>query len=435
MRRPLYPFLQLHRDQRGAVAMLTAAVIVAMAGVGAIAVDVGYAVTAQRALQASTDAAALAGARVIGSTTNPITAATSYSAVAGNLNARSNLTVTMASGYPALKCFTSTGVTCTGSPSANAIQVKQQATVPTFFGNVIGVRSLSISATATAGAKGGQSTPIDVMVVLDTTQSMSNTQDSSCKGYDAYVPASPYKIDCALAGVRALLKGFWPTIDQVGIMVFPGLQSGQASKDYSCGSSSPTVVAYNSSPVYQVLGLESTYRTSNTSSLTTTDPLVIAAHGGCSPGGIKIVGGEGTFYADAITSAKSTLMSTGRTNVQKAIILISDGDASASSSNMPTAEKNNQCHEAITAAQSATTSGFWVYSIAYGAASTGCSTDSPSITPCAALLAIASDSTKFFADSSSSCPSGVNSTSGLTNLFQNIGTSLTSARMLPDNTN
>ena len=64
---------------------------------------------------------------------------------------------------------------------------------------------------------------------------------------------------------------------------------------------------------------------------------------------------KGTFYADAITSAKSTLTSTGRTNVQKAIILISDGDASASSSNMPTAEKNNQCNEAITAAQSATT--------------------------------------------------------------------------------
>ena len=62
----------------------------------------------------------------------------------GNLNAASNITVTMASGYPVLKCFTSTGVTCvsgmSGRPSANGIQVKQQATVPTFFGNAIGVR-------------------------------------------------------------------------------------------------------------------------------------------------------------------------------------------------------------------------------------------------------------------------------------------------------
>ena len=135
MRRPLHPFLRLHRDRRGAVAVLTAAVIVALAGVGAVAVDVGYAVTAQRQLQASTDAAALAGARDIGSTTNdPRQSATSYSAVAGNRNAPSNLNVTMASGYPLLKCFTSTGVTCvsgkSGVPSANGIQVKQQASVP-----------------------------------------------------------------------------------------------------------------------------------------------------------------------------------------------------------------------------------------------------------------------------------------------------------------
>ena len=118
MRRPLHPFLRLHRDRRGAVAVLTAAIIVALAGVGAVAVDVGYAVTAQRQLQASTDAAALAGARDIGSTTNdPRQSATSYSAVAGNRNAPSNLNVTMASGYPLLKCFTSTGVTCVSGKS------------------------------------------------------------------------------------------------------------------------------------------------------------------------------------------------------------------------------------------------------------------------------------------------------------------------------
>ena len=140
MRQPVLPFFsRLHRDRRGAVATLTAAVIVALAGVGAVAVDVGYAVNAQRQLQASADAAALAGARDIGSTTNdPRQTATSYSAVAGNKNAPSNINVTMASGYPALKCFTSIGVTCvsgkSGVPSANGIQVKQQASVPTFFG-------------------------------------------------------------------------------------------------------------------------------------------------------------------------------------------------------------------------------------------------------------------------------------------------------------
>jgi hypothetical protein len=58
-------------------------------------------------------------------------------------------------------------------------------------------------------------------------------------------------------------------------------------------------------------------------------------------------------------------------------------DASASSSNMPAGKYNNQCHEAITAAQAATAAGTWVYTIAYSAATSGsCSTDSPTISAC-----------------------------------------------------
>jgi Flp pilus assembly protein TadG len=436
MRRPLYSFLRLHRDRRGAVAMLTAAAIVALAGVGAIAVDVGYAVTAQRKLQASTDAAALAGALEIGSTTiNPVTKATSYSATSGNQNAAPNLTVTMASGYPVLKCFTSTGVTCvsgmSGVPSANGIQVKQQASVPTFFGNVIGVSSLSISATATAGAKGGKATPMDVMIIVDTTSSM-NSADSSCSGAT--------RIACALGGAQALLSGFWPSEDQVGLLAFPGMTSATVSKDYTCPTSNPTIVSYGSTPapVYQIIGLSTDYKTSDTTtSLNPASDIVKAVGGASGCSGVKAPGGEGTFYADAIAAAQTTLTTTGRSGVQKAIIMVTDGDASASApSQITTAKGTNECHEAITAAQTAKTAGTWVYTVSYGSPSSGCSTDkSPSITPCAALLAIASDPTKFYADTTAACPAGANPTSGLTNLFQNIGTSLTSARMLPDNTN
>ena len=41
--------------------------------------------------------------------------------------------------------------------------------MPTFFGNAIGVSSLSLSVMATAGAKGGKATPMDVMIIVDTT--------------------------------------------------------------------------------------------------------------------------------------------------------------------------------------------------------------------------------------------------------------------------
>jgi hypothetical protein len=99
----------------------------------------------------------------------------------------------------------------------------------------------------------------------------------------------------------------------------------------------------------------------------------------------------GTYYADAITAAQAALASSGRATAQKVIILLSDGDASASSSNMPAGKYNNQCHEAITAAQAATAAGTWVYTIAYGAATSGsCSTDSPTISACSTLQQMAS---------------------------------------------
>ena len=89
----------LHRvraDQSGAAAIIVAASIFGLVGVGALAFDLSYLFYAQRVLQASADAAAAAGAQDIGSGGTPIATATSYSAVSSNKNAQPNLTVTMA---------------------------------------------------------------------------------------------------------------------------------------------------------------------------------------------------------------------------------------------------------------------------------------------------------------------------------------------------
>jgi len=442
-------FARLRRNRRGSVALMTGGAIVALLGVSALAVDIGYAVSAKRQLQASTDAAALAGARNIGSANDPVATAISYSAANGQKNARSNLTGVTAGAT--LKNLTTTGVHAVGNPLANAIQVTQQATVPTYFARILGISSISISATATASAKGGKSTPVDALVILDTTASMSSTKDSSCASFDTHTPTTTYKIDCALAGVRALLEGFWPSVDQVGLMVFPGVKSGTESKDYTCPTTNPTIVPYNNSPapVYQIIGLTNNYKTSDTTTTLNPSADIVKAAGGTnivdkqgnsSCSGIRAKGGEGTYYADVITAAQTALTNSGRTGVQKAIVLLSDGDAQASApSQISNAKQANQCHQAITAAQAAKNANpaFWVYSVAYGAPTSGCSYDkSPGITPCSALQQIASDPSKFFADTSSAaeCKNNANATSGLTNLFQNIGTDLTSARLIPDNT-
>lgn len=432
---------KLCKNRRGSVAIMTAGILTGAAGLTALSVDVANVARAQRQLQNTADLAAMAGAANISAGT-AVATANSYSAVASDRNASNGLTVTMASGYPALRCFTSTGVPCSGgSSSANAIVVQQQATVPLYFAPIFGVNSVQISATSTAGGGGGKPNALDVMIVLDTTASM-NSGDTHCSISGAT------REDCAVAGVRSLLQGFWPSQDHVGLMVFPGVKnSTSVGYEYDCLSSpDPTIVAYNASPVYKIISLSNDYKTSDaTTSLNTGSHLVKAARGGASgcTQGLEARGGVGTYYADAITAAQADLINNGRSGVQKVIILLSDGDASASSSNMPTSMKNNQCHEAITAAQAATTAGTWVYSIAYGAdtSSSGgsCSTDSPHISACSTMSSIASDSSKFYSDTStssggtSSCTS-TNSASELVNIFNHIGSSVTMPRLLPNNT-
>ena len=65
----------------------------------------------------------------------------------------------MASGYPLTECLTTLkneGMACvtliggTGGATANAIQVKQTATVKMTFGALLGFKNLTLTATATA---------------------------------------------------------------------------------------------------------------------------------------------------------------------------------------------------------------------------------------------------------------------------------------------
>ena len=171
---------RLRQDRRGSVAVMLAAGLVLFVGLGAFVVDIGYLFHVRRVMQTSADMAALAGAQDInsGSSGQAISTAISYSGVPGNRNAQSGLDITMASGYPALRCFSSTGMSCTGPDSANGIVVKQQTEVPLFFAKIFGNSTMQVAVTSVAG-KGGTTKPADVMVILDTTASM-NSVDPSC---------------------------------------------------------------------------------------------------------------------------------------------------------------------------------------------------------------------------------------------------------------
>lgn len=244
---------RVFRNQSGAVAIIVAFALPALVGVGGISVDAAYLYYAQRALQASTDAAALAGAQVIGTGASASSAVTTYSAT-GTLNANSSLT--SAAVTATFKCFTSTKVPCStnqtpscsvtssncaGTSGANGVQVVQTAQVPTFFAKIFGISTVSISATATASARGGTATPLNVALILDTTASMGSAPTgpaaTSCSSYST-------AIACAVAGARTLLGELWPwqagatsgnPVDEAALFVFPPVtNANQAATDVTC---------------------------------------------------------------------------------------------------------------------------------------------------------------------------------------------------------
>ena len=250
------------------------------------------------------------------------------------------------------------------------------------------------------------------------------------------------------------------SVDRVSIFTFPNVTTSTTSSEYTC-SGSPSTQAYTtptpgassyapSGTTYQITGYLSDYRTSDTAaSLNTSSYLTEATGGksGCS--GMQTPGGQGTYYAGVIYAAQASLVAqkTANPTSQNVMIILSDGDASTTSGHLSGILKANglypslydQCQQAVTAAAAATTAGTKVYTVAYGAEASGCSTDTPSITPCQTMQQMASSSQYFFSDytatgGSSSCISASQPTTNLNQIFTQIAGDLTVARVIPDGT-
>jgi len=503
MKRNRESVVRKRRDgQRGQVVLLVAFMLVMIFAAVGLAVDVGVLYYSHEELMAAAQAAALAGGAAIPAGTAVATAQT-YSgdkAVGAGFNIRTNLNITGVT--PTLGCISTTTYPNLGLPpciaygdqaSANAIQVQETATVATFFTKVLGISSVNIAATATATAKGGQFKPYNIVMVLDSTNSMGNTTDPTCSVPG--VSGAPTPEQCAQYGVQQLLTELDPCqatlqncptavngmvtnpVNVVALMTFPGLcsqtangntcpltatqvssppvQSSYASDDYNCPVTNPPIAAYNNNPAYLVLPFQSDYRASDTAvSLNTSANAVKAIGGGASPcgmPGIQTPGGEGTFYAGAIDAAQSYLSSTSVTrtgvdpsSVQNVIIFLSDGNANATPTQMggkaSSYASTGECHQAITRAGVAKTAGTLVYSVSYGSETTGCPTDtSPSITPCETMSGMASTPTAqyFFSVPQSkggTVCAGARSITSLDQVFTAIGQDLTTSRLIANST-
>jgi hypothetical protein len=408
-------------------------------------------------------------------TTSATANAVAYSAIAGNGNVHSNLSnVSMVTGYPKYKCLTTLtglGFACLAPANANAIVVRQQATVSTIFARVFGVYSLPIATTATAAMRGSTTTPTNVAIIVDSTASMNTIDsDSNC---------SSTRINCAMTGVQALLKNLSPcgaslsscgpahgrnvanSVGRASLFTFPAVSTASLPNNFNCSGQAPTIVPYTtpfpSTSAYQIVDFSSDYRGSDkATSLSLNSDLVKALGGNSGCSGLQPIGGEGTFYAQVIYSAGTLLAAEQAANPgsQNVLIILSDGDANAKASAMPGASTTSgiypstldECSQAVTAAQYVAaqgTKGTRVYSIAYGAKSSGCASDTTGslagITPCQTMQKIASAPEYFYSDytatgGSGSCISASQPTTNLNQIFTNIAADLTVVRLIPNGT-
>jgi hypothetical protein len=283
----------------------------------------------------------------------------------------------------------------------------------------------------------------------------------------------------------------------VAILTFPALYSSTAvTNDYSnCQAVNVTaqMAAYQpestSTPPYiSIVPLSSDYKTSASGSLNGGSSDLVKAvdwadGAGCTTSkyGLQVGSssnpyGYNTFYSSAITAAQAQLsaLTGARAKMQGAIVLLSDGDATAKwSTNGPPApsgtcnrESQNcsdfttstpqtdaqfECHKGITAAQTAASTAnaaglkTWVYSIAYGSStssSNSCASDknppglgagsSNPISGCATMTQIASDANKFYSDDTQGCLSAAHpSITSLSQIFTNISYDFLTTRLLP----
>jgi Putative Flp pilus-assembly TadE/G-like len=463
-------------------------------GAAGLTIDLGHAFISYRQLQTSTDAAAMAGAYAMiqpGATTSTVdTVVKNFASVSNGANATPNLPdPTISITYGCLPIAGPIAADCSAAPvNYNVIQVTQRSTIPTYFIKALtlfglkSVVSLPLSTTATATIASGKNNQVNVAVVVDSTQSMTNN-DGKC---------GTTREKCAMQGVQTLLSYLTPctaatskagatcvTFDSANLFTYPNVPANQVSSDTDCSSgTNPTIMNYSvptigatwsdptgAAATYQITGFSSDWSSNNAQhgSFGTSSTIVNATGGstGNNCSGLQAIGGVGTYFAAAIYAAQSSLIAEQAANPgsSNVMIVLSDGDANANVSHITGASgksalvkdpitgmmtyqygsANSQCHQAIDAANYATANNTTVYTIGYGAGNSGCSTDnstngSSTISPCSELQLMSSgyasgDKSHFYSDGT--CPSAYSLTD-LNGIFKSIATQLSYARLIPN---
>ena len=320
------------RNERGQVLAIVAILLVAFIGMLGLVIDVGHVYVEQRHLQTAVDASALAAAQDLPDGDQAETTADDYSGYPGSKNGffESDLVVGNPTVTPKCLSVATAGVSCAvgtggcqGPIGCNAVQVTQTVDVKPWFMGVLGFGSQTISASATATIAGGASKPLDIELVIDSTGSMDDDCTSAVDGIPSGLQT---KLDCAKAGIRALLTSLYPCavnlvscpaadsthnvaepLDRIGLMTFPGITNRtnvpsdpapftDVPKETNCANDIGTGdVGYSGTPNYLIIPFSSDWRAADTAAVLNKDsPLVQSVWWkGCVGGVYPINGGGG----------------------------------------------------------------------------------------------------------------------------------------------
>jgi Flp pilus assembly protein TadG len=394
------------RDQRGQSAVVIVVSLLAVMALSAAGIESGHVYLAYRQLVASTQAATLAGAQDMPNITQARSDVIKYSVESGQENYTSQLTwtsitPTFTCGSVAtslnVTCQTPTAGSCSSGSTCNTLTVVQDATVNLWFGGIIGIKTFSLSASATAAMRGGTATPYNIAVVMDTTNSMT----ASAPAADG-CGSGATQIQCAVSGLRIMLgimdpcalnttcSSTTPYVDGVALFVFPAVAYSASNTnikdDTVCNTTNPAIAAYtfnnvsssnisNKSPgsstnlimpsttgTYEVTnlsgsgvtgtsgedanGFDDMYRANDGASTplnsgyngTSADALAVAAGAAASSNssckGLQAPGGEGTYYAQAIYAAQQALANEQTSHPGSKNIMIILSDGNAQACNM-----------------------------------------------------------------------------------------------------
>jgi Flp pilus assembly protein TadG len=346
------------RKERGQVLPIVAVALVALLGIAAFAIDVGFAYYAKRQLQSATDAAALAGAQDLPNIATATATATSYAAADTPSNVSFSFT------YQA-SC-TNTAILATGCQAAvnpNQFTVTGTGQTNTWFAKLFGFTHFDLSAHANACSP-CSATPVDIVVAIDRTGSMCTPTGAGGACTD---------LNNAKDGVRTMLNNLSPPYAQIGMVAFPPVQNT---------ATSPCAAPYNSlggngydsydsgTRGYLTDVINGTYKLAN-GQLDPANGLYLHTVDGTSSACIQ--SGGSTSYSEALRQAQAELDRDGRPKVPDYIVFLTDGEAnmgSVYSANDPNFPQNGPddlqpCHSAINVANTYKARGTTIYSVGY----------------------------------------------------------------------